>query len=412
MEIRPYAKNAKKHPKKQIEQIMASIKEFGMNQPIVVDKDGVIIVGHGRYEALKALGMEITPEMVKVVDLTEEQAKSYRLADNKLNESEWDMNLVIEELKDLSEPMLELTGFDKDLIIEPDEKDDEVPDVPEEPRSKLGDLYELGEHRLLCGDSTKIEDVEKLMDGKKADMVFTSPPYSDMREYNGDKELGVEHLAQFIAVYSPYTDYQVVNLGIQRKEGAIYPYWDEYTRIAKEAGYKMLAWNIWSKRGKGGSVANMTAMFQIEHEWIFVFGIDTKEIKRTKPNKMGGQIQKGGSNRMKDGSTKKIGERKIEYFGKLSSVLEHDFQRGENLHSATYPVGIVEEYIKAMAEESVIDPFLGSGSTLIASEKTGRICYGMELDPRYTDVIVTRYCDYTGNTKIKKNGEEIIWQKK
>ena len=147
MEITPYPKNAKKHPKKQVEQVAASIKEFGMNQPIVVDKQGVIIVGHGRYEALKHLGWEIKDEYIKVVDLTEEQAKSYRLADNKLNESDWDMDLVIEELKELTEPMLDLTGFDKDLTIEPEEKDDEVPEVPEEPQSKLGDLYELGGHR-------------------------------------------------------------------------------------------------------------------------------------------------------------------------------------------------------------------------------------------------------------------------
>jgi ParB-like chromosome segregation protein Spo0J len=122
MDIKPYEKNQKKHPKKQIEQVANSIKEFGMNQPIVVDKQGVIIVGHGRYEALKLLKWEIKPEYIKVVDLTEEQAKSYRLADNKLNESEWDMSLVIEELKGLSEPMLELSGFDKEIIL------DKIPD--------------------------------------------------------------------------------------------------------------------------------------------------------------------------------------------------------------------------------------------------------------------------------------------
>lgn len=183
--LRPYSKNAKKHPKKQIEQVASSIKEFGFNQPIVADKDGVVIVGHGRLEAAKLLGLTDVP--VITVDLTEEQAKAYRLADNKLNESEWDMNLVIEELKGLSDEMLELTGFDKDLIIEPEEKDDEVPEVPEEPQSKLGDLYELGTHRLLCGDSTKLEDVEKLMDGKKADMVFTDPPYNVDYKGNGKK---------------------------------------------------------------------------------------------------------------------------------------------------------------------------------------------------------------------------------
>lgn len=160
-DIKPYEKNAKKHPQKHIEQVANSIKEFGMNQPIVVDKQGVIIVGHGRYEACKLLGIE--PE-IKVVDLTEEKAKAYRLADNKLNESEWDMGLVIEELKGLSTEMLDLTGFDKDLLIEPDEKDDIIPEnVPA--RSKLGDLYELGQHRILCGDSTLKLDIARLMGG-------------------------------------------------------------------------------------------------------------------------------------------------------------------------------------------------------------------------------------------------------
>src|SRR3990167_1212276 len=178
MEIKPYLNNAKKHSKKQIEQIAHSIKQFGMNQPIVVDKDGEIIVGHGRYLALQHLGCEVKPGwIIKKDDLTEEQVKAYRLADNKLNESEWDMGLAIEELKELSDEMFDLTGFDRDLLIEPDEKDDVIPEnVPA--RSKLGDLYELGSHRVLCGDSTSQEAVSRLMDGKKADMSFTSPPYN------------------------------------------------------------------------------------------------------------------------------------------------------------------------------------------------------------------------------------------
>jgi site-specific DNA-methyltransferase (adenine-specific) len=145
--IKPYEKNTKKHPKKQVEQVAKSIKEFGFNQPIVIDKKGVIIVGHGRYEAAKLLGLSDVP--VIEVELTEEQAKAYRLADNKLNESEWDMDIVISELKGLSDDLLDLTGFDKDLIIEPENKDDEVPGVPEEPKSKLGDLYELGNHSIM-----------------------------------------------------------------------------------------------------------------------------------------------------------------------------------------------------------------------------------------------------------------------
>lgn len=178
-DVKPYHKNAKKHPKKQIEQIAASIGAFGFNQPIVVDTDNVVIVGHGRLEAAKLLGMTDVP--VTIVDLTEEQAKSYRLADNKLNESDWDMDLVIEELKGLSEPMLELTGFDKDLVIEADEKDDVIPEnVP--PVAVLGDIWQLGSHRLMCGSSTEVDSVEKLMNGQKADMVFTDPPYKIQTE--------------------------------------------------------------------------------------------------------------------------------------------------------------------------------------------------------------------------------------
>ena len=179
--IKPYLKNAKKHSDKQLKAIADSIREFGWQQPIVVDKNNEIIVGHGRYFAFEKYGKEMNlpePEIKVADNLTEQQVKAYRLADNKLNESEWDMGLAIEELKELDEKMFDLTGFDKDLLIEQDEKDDEVPDVPEEAISKLGDLYELGRHRVLCGDSCKIENAEKLMDGKKADMVFTDPPYN------------------------------------------------------------------------------------------------------------------------------------------------------------------------------------------------------------------------------------------
>lgn len=182
--IKPYEKNAKKHPKKQIQQVANSIKEFGFNQPIVVDQDNIIIVGHGRYEASKLLGLVDVP--VITVNLTKAQASAYRLADNKLNESEWDMGLVIEELKELSDEMFDLTGFDKDLLITPDENDDDIPeDVPA--RIKLGDLVELGDHRILCADSTKPETFVKLMSGKKADMVFTDPPYNVDYKGSGKK---------------------------------------------------------------------------------------------------------------------------------------------------------------------------------------------------------------------------------
>jgi len=174
-DIHPYEKNAKKHSKKQVHQVANSIKEFGFNQPIVIDKENVIIVGHGRYQAAVFLGMTKVP--VLQIDISEEKAKAYRLADNKLNESEWEMELVITELKGLSTTMLDLTGFDKDLILDTEPKDDMIPEKVKA-STKLGDVYALGDHRLICGDSTDEKVFEKLMDGVKAEMTFTDPPYN------------------------------------------------------------------------------------------------------------------------------------------------------------------------------------------------------------------------------------------
>jgi len=372
MIITPYSKNAKKHPKKQIEQVANSIREFGMNQPIVVDKQGVIIVGHGRFEALKHLGWSNDKilEHVKVLDISEEKANAYRLADNKLNESEWDMNLVIEELKGLSSEMLELTGFDRDLIIEPDEADDVVPDVPEEPQSKLGDLYELGNHRVLCGDSTKIEDVERLMDGKKADMVFTDPPYNI--DYQGvkDKREKIKN--------DKMSDGDFVDFLTQSIVGCETMYvccsW-HYAHLFKQAmeaiGRKPKAMIVWNKVNPA---QHLDKYFK-QHEIIFYYG------------------DFGGHKTLR------------------GDVWTLKRQRN-TVHPTMKPVELIEIALADQPDKKIVlDSFGGSGSTLIACEKIGRINRSMELDPKYIDVIVQRYVDYTGNDKIKKNGQEIIWQK-
>lgn len=398
MQIKPYEKNAKKHPKKQIEQVANSIKEFGMNQPIVVDKHGVIIVGHGRYEALKHLGIEIKDEYIKVVDLTEEQAKAYRLADNKLNESDWEMSLVIDELKGLSPEMLDLTGFDKDLIIEPDEQDDVVPEAPEEPKSKLGDLYELGSHRVLCGDSTKIEDVERLMNSMLADVVVTDPPYntgmggknttfdydwskqkknekawlSHMFDDNFTDEEWATFLHDFFSMYYTHT----------KGDCAFYVFidWRRVGDIRGEMEKLMDVKNVivWDKQVHG-----LGSDYKSTYELCVVgkkgkpdiqnrYGLDYQDIWR----------------------------------------LQRAMGRNKD-HATAKPVELCEKPIKhaSKTDDIVMDLFLGSGSTLIAAQKTGRVCYGMELDPKYVDVIVQRYVDYTGNQEIIKNGEKIIWQK-
>jgi len=178
MEIKPYERNAKKHPDKQLKQIANSLKEFGWRQPIVVDKNNTIIVGHGRWLAYKKYPEGIKePWIIKADDLTDEQVKAYRLADNRLNESEWEMGLAIDELKELSPEMFDLTGFDKDLLIEPDEQDDVIPDSAPA-IAQTGDIWALGRNMVYCGDSTNPKEVSKLMGEKKARLLFTSPPYN------------------------------------------------------------------------------------------------------------------------------------------------------------------------------------------------------------------------------------------
>jgi hypothetical protein len=174
--LKPYEKNAKKHDRRQVDAVAGSIKAFGWAQPLVVDGEGNLIIGHCRLEAARKLGLTEVP-VVEMANLTPEQANALRLADNKLNESAWDMKLVIEELKLLPDDLIDLTGFGRDLLIESKPEDDEVPESAPAV-AKLGDIFQLGDHRLMCGDSTRAEDVARLMDGQKADMVFTDPPYN------------------------------------------------------------------------------------------------------------------------------------------------------------------------------------------------------------------------------------------
>jgi len=294
----------------------------------------------------------------------------------------------------------------------PEPEEDEVPEVQEEAVSKLGEVYQLGRHRVMCGDSTKIDDVERLMDGQKAELLFTSPPYSDMREYNGDKELSIEHLAEFLPTYYSFVKYQVVNLGIQRREGEIVEYWNDYIKTAKNCGYKLLSWNVWN-RDSATSIGLQTAFFPIFHEWIFVFGKEEKELNRTKPKSEASyerqKYVKPGTRRKCDGSLGISTKGDMSYnFVKMGTVttLKAANTIGESSHPAMYPIQLPAEYINAMTDtdDCVIDCFLGSGSTLIACEQTNRTCYGMELDEKYLDVIRKRYWKFT------HNNDETGWE--
>lgn len=411
----PYEMNAKTHPADQVMHIANSIKNFGWTQPIVVDENNVVIIGHGRLMAAKELLLEKVP-VVRRDDLTEEQINACRLADNKTNESPWDFGKLEEELAALSVAGVDMSKFgfadleDEFADAKKEVEEDEIPDVAEEAKAKRGEIYQLGDHRLMCGDSCDADDISALMDGEKGRMLFTSPPYSDMREYEGGKDLSVSNLSQFIAQYRPYTDYQCVNLGIQRKDNDVYEYWNEYIKVARDNGYKMLSWNVWDK-GMTGNIGQASAFFPLRHEWVFVFGTKFYEINLTmekkpeciteNPSRKTKRNADGTTSWHSTGDTSKP-YKQMESVFFCHPVLQMDLR---NMHPAGFPVGLPSEYIKAMSDEGdiIIEPFGGSGTTMIACEQLGRKCRIMELEPKYVDVIIKRWENFTGKKAVLLN---------
>lgn len=400
----PYEKNAKKHPKKQVRQVADSIKEFGFNQPIVVDKNNVVIVGHGRLEAAKLLGLKEVP--VLQVDLTEEQAKAYRLADNKLNESEWDMDLVIEELKGLNLQGfdVELTGFDSDLIIEQEDKDNEVPELPEEPKSKLGDIYQLGEHKLMCGSATEEKDVQALMNGELAEMVWTDPPYNV--DYHGSNGLTIQNdNMDDSSFYQFLFDFYTQTKEIMHNGCPIYVAHADsegvnFRKALQESGIELKQCIIWVKN----SLVLGRQDYQWQHEpilygwkpgaahrWYGMFDKTTVIDDEV-------DVQKLKKEELQELVTHLRNERK-------STVVRHDKPAKNAEHPTMKPVGLIIKFLVNSSRQGdvVYDAFGGSGSTLIAAEKLNRKCYMMELDPKYVDVIIKRWEDYTGQTVVKLN---------
>ena len=385
--IKPYPKNAKKHSPKQIRQVANSIKRFGFVQPIVIDKNNEVVIGHCRLEAAKLLGLTEVP-YISVENLSEEEVKALRLADNKLNESEWDLNLAIEELKGLSEEMIDLTGFDRDLIIEPSELDDVIPEnVPA--ISKLGDIYELGNHRVLCGDSTKKEDVEKLMDGKKADMVFTDPPYSVNYEKKNKEVLKSKSYSKIEG-----DDMKIEDIAKELWK----PVFDNLAEVSKDGA------SIYVTMPQGGDQMMMMMMmdsWQVKHELIWVKDSPVFSMGRLDYDYMHEPILYGW-------------KKNHQFYGggQHKKSVWHIKRDGNKSHPTMKPVELMTNAISNSSKEEdiVIDFFGGSGSTLIACEKTRRVCNLIEKDSKYIDVIVQRYCDFVGNYDIIKNGKKIKWQ--
>lgn len=376
-DLKPYEKNNKKHPKEQVEDIAVSIQSFGFKQPIVVDKENVIVIGHGRYEASKLLGLEEVPCVI-ADDLTDEQIRKLRIADNKTNESDWDIENLMFELKDLS---FDEFNFDFDLPEEKKEAEEDDYDFDKaieeiEFKSKLGDIYQLGNHRLMCGDSTKEEDVDKLVDGADIDLLLTDPPYNVDYTANETRD-GIKN--DNFATNEQYVEFlskAFANADKHLKQGAcFYIYFagkfvSEVTQACKNTQWNPSHLLIWRK----DSLVLGRSDYQYNHE-PFIYG-----------------WKEGASHCWYNDR-------------KQTSVVDFPRPKASKLHPTMKPIPLFAYQMQNNTKQGdlVMDLFGGSGTTLIVAEQTNRKCFMMEFDPKYVDVIIDRWEKLTGKKAVKLN---------
>jgi len=390
----PYARNTRTHSPEQVAQIAGSIREFGFTNPVLIDGDNGIIAGHGRVMAASKLGLAKVP-CIRLAHLTDTQKRAYIIADNKLAElAGWDEEMLKLELGELQNEdfNLELIGFSQDelddLLNLGEEggkagltDDDDAPEVAEHPVSRPGDLWALGNHRLMCGDSVVLTDVERLMAGAKADLVFTDPPYNvDYTGYTKEKlkiqsdKMTTEEFVAFLQ--GTFASYRVII-----KPGAsmyvCHPssFQREFQNALESAGFSVRAQVIWAKN----TFAWGFGRYKFQHEPIFYCHVE--------------------------------GESDAWYGDKTQSTLWQEKKPAANrLHPTMKPVELIERALRnsSKAGDRVVDLFGGSGSTMIACEKTGRDCSLMEMDPKYVDVIVKRWQDFTGRKAVhQETGKEF-----
>ena len=384
----PYARNSRTHSDAQVAQIAASIREFGWTNPILLDGENGIIAGHGRLLAAQKLGETQVPT-IELAHMSEAQKRAYVIADNKLAlNAGWDDEMLFAEFEDLKEAGfdLELTGFTleeigkltPEVVNEGLTDEDEAPPVPEEPKTKLGDIYQLGKHRLMCGDSTSIDHLERLCDGQSVDMWLTDPPYNVAYE-GGTKEkltikndsMGDDQFRQFLR--DAYTAADAV-----MKPGSVFYIWHadsegyNFRGAAKDANWKVRQCLIWKK----SSLVLGRQDYQWQHEPC-LYG--WKE----------GASHLWASDR------------------KQTTILEFDKPSRNGEHPTMKPVALFEYQLlnNTKGGDIVLDSFGGSGTTLIAAEKNGRVARLMELDPKYCDVIVKRWEDFTGKKATLLTGQ-------
>lgn len=412
-DLRPYEKNARKHADADVNTIMSSIKEFGFDDPIGIwGEDNTIVEGHDRLIAAKKLGMKQVP-VIRLDHLTDEQRRAYALAHNKTAEmSEWDFDLLSDELGDITDIDMSSFGFDLDEHEEePEIIEDEVPEPPEEPKSEYGQIYQLGRHRLMCGDSTRMDDVKKLLAGKKADCVVTDPPYNmgyqgagntkdrESKKIMNDK-MPEEQFRKFLV--SVYKCYEMA----MRDGASIYVFYKElgsgvFMQAMREGGIQFKQELIWVKNSLvlGGS------KYQSMYEPCLM-GCKGKSIKvwngGRKQRSVIESIDLMNEDELRDALKELLANEEPD-------VIREKKQLHNDLHPTMKPVRLIAKLMQNSSDKNniVLDLFGGSGTTLVAAEQTNRTAYLMELDPRYVDVIIERYESLTGDKAILLNQEEV-----
>ena len=387
--IKPYKKNPRKN-EEAIPYVMESIKQFGFKNPVILDKDNVIVAGHTRIESAKRLGITEIP-CIYADDLTDEQIRAFRLADNKVGEiAEWDIDLLDTELDDILNIDMSDFGFDLDLEDEEEKEiiEDEVPEVPEEPKAKLGDIYQLGNHRLMCGDSTKEEDVSKLMNGVKAQMTFSDAPYNI--SFKGSMS------------NTTVNGVMVKHKGANQRHDAI-----DNDCMTKEEFYDFMCRTL------------LNIKEYVKGAWYLSFASNNLEelLNPLRDNDMNWKsiiiwMKNQATLSMKDYKSRYepivYGRFDDTFYGetaKEEDIWEYQRTLKNDLHPTMKPIPLICNMLKMSSKENddVLDLFGGSGSTLIACEQLNRKCYMMELDPHYIDVIIQRWENFTGEKAIKLN---------
>ena len=387
--IKPYEKNARKHRDADVNAIVASIKEFGFDDPIGVWGDkNIIVEGHGRLMAAKKLGMESVP-VIHLDHLTDEQRRAYALAHNKTAEnSKWDDKLLPEELLSIFDINMTAFGFD---LVEKEEvvEDDFEPDVPKEPKAMLGDIYQLGRHRLMCGDSTSADDVNRLVNNAQIDMLLTDPPYNVNIEGTAGKIMNDNMDSDSFRVFlrDAFLTARTV-----MKPGAVFHIWYgeseayNFRGACAEAGLQIRQQLIWVK-----SQATIGRQ-DFQHQYESVLTGDTF---------LDSEMEERGYDPClygwKDGNGhkwyKKRKERDVLFFDKPKHSVEHPTMK---------PILLFDYEMRCNTKpgDIVLDLFSGSGTTIMAAEQNGRIAYCMEFDPKFVDVIINRWEQFTGEKAV------------